>query len=248
MGRAVLERLKEAPALRASGAWARGDVAGLPVEATADLDAALAGADVAVEFTLPEALERVLDAATAAGVPLVSGTTGLGDEHRAALSAASREIAIVRDRNMSAGVHVLASLARRAASLLGEDYDVEILELHHRHKRDAPSGTALSLGEAVAAARGGTLDALADLPRHGADEPRGRGRIGFASLRGGDAAGEHTVLFAGEAERLELTHRAGSRALFAAGALRAAAWLVGRAPGLYGMRDVLGIVGDDSDD
>ncbi len=220
-----------------AGLVARVDALGIAV--TANLGSALGDCDVVIDFTAPAATRRHAEACAAAARPLVVGTTGLDPAGQEALAVAARRIPVLYARNMSLGVTVLTELARQAALLLGEDFDVEIIESHHRHKKDAPSGTALQLGEAVAAARGGTLAGRAVTDRDG---PRPAGAIGFASVRGGSIVGEHTVLLAGHEEVLELTHRATDRALFARGALRAANWLGGgRAPGLYDMRDVLGI-------
>jgi 4-hydroxy-tetrahydrodipicolinate reductase len=195
--------------------------------------------DVAIDFTAPIAAGPHAEACAARGVAFVIGTTGLADEHEAALKAASARIPIVYSANMSIGVNLMAALVEQAAARLGADYDIEIAELHHNRKVDAPSGTALMLGRAAAAGRQARLEDLRAAPREGITGPRQRGAIGFSSLRGGDIPGEHTVYFIGEAERLELTHRAGNRLIFANGALRAAEWVAGRKPGLYSMRDVL---------
>lgn len=213
----------------------------LGVTATSDLDAALALADVVVEFTGPEGCAEVARAAAAAGVPLVSGTTGLDASARAVLAEAARHVPVVHAPNMSVGVSVLTVLVERAARALGPGFDAEISEVHHRHKRDAPSGTALRLGEAVAEGRDQHLADHAVHVREGQTGPRPDHAIGFAVVRGGDVVGEHTVHFLGDGERLELTHRAERRDNFAQGALRAARWLPDQAPGLYGMRDVLGL-------
>jgi 4-hydroxy-tetrahydrodipicolinate reductase len=197
--------------------------------------------DVFVDFTAPAALEANLAAARAAGRPILVGTTGLAPAHQALVDAAAREVAVVQADNTSLGVNLLAHLVREAAARLGEGWDVEIAEMHHRMKADAPSGTALMLGRAAAEARGGSLDALADRGRDGITGPRETGRIGFAALRGGSVAGDHLVILAGEGERIELGHRAESRAIFARGAIEAALWLAGRAPGRYAMSDVLGL-------
>lgn len=214
-------------------------VGSLGVALADSADRALEGADVALDFSLPEATAEVLAACRRLRVPLVIGTTGLSREQEAAVEALARDVAVVRAANTSIGVTLLAGLVRRAAAVLGEGYDVEILDLHHRYKRDAPSGTALALGRAVAEGRGTTP--ASEMGRRPGDGVRTPGAVGFASLRAGDVAGEHTVLFAGEGERLELVHRASDRMAFARGALRAAAWVAGRAPGLYGMEDVLGL-------
>ncbi len=169
------------------------------------------------------------------------GTTGLEPRHESAIADAAGKVAIVRAANMSLGVNLLLGLVREVAARLGDEYDIEVLEMHHRHKVDAPSGTALALGRAAAEGRGIDLAAHSQRVRDGITGPRKKGDIGFAALRGGDVAGEHVVIFAGEGERIELTHRAGSRQIFARGAVRAARWCVGRKPGLYGMADVLGL-------
>jgi 4-hydroxy-tetrahydrodipicolinate reductase len=222
-----------------------GQVAGmesLGVPITDDLVAALAGCEVAIDFTAPQATGRHAAACAAGGHALVMGTTGLGAPQMAALQAAARRIPVLQARNMSLGVTVLTELVRQAVALLGPDFDVEITEAHHRHKLDAPSGTALQLGEAAAAARGRRLDDVAVYARPAlAAGSRPSGAIGFASLRAGTIVGDHTVLLGGAEELLELTHRATDRALFARGALRAAAWLPGRPAGLYSLRDVLGL-------
>ncbi len=214
---------------------------GLPV--TDDPATAVAEADVVIDFTLPEATPAVAAACRAAGCALVLGTTGLGPREQRAVENLSEALPVVQAPNYSTGVTLLTALVEQAAAVLGHSVDVEIIEAHHRHKVDAPSGTALHLGEAVAGATGRDLSACAVYGREGHTGPRARQTIGFETIRAGDIVGEHTVLFAGEGERLELTHRASSRATFAAGAVRAAHWVVGRAPGLYNMRDVLGIGG-----
>jgi 4-hydroxy-tetrahydrodipicolinate reductase len=208
---------------------------------TADPVMALQGAAVAVDFSLPQCTSLHARACLDRGVPLLVGTTGFGEEARAALESASERIAVLVAPNTSVGVAVLSRLAELAAAALGEDYDTEISEAHHRMKRDAPSGTALALGEAVAGSRGRRLAEVAVYDRHGNPGPRAPGSIGFSVLRAGDIVGDHTVTFASQSERLELTHRAADRIVFARGALRAAEWLIGRPPGLYGMRDVLGL-------
>ena len=203
--------------------------------------APLDGCDVAVDFTSPLAAGAHAQACVERGVALVIGTTGLSLEQEAALRAASERIPIVYSANMSIGVNLLATLVRQAAAQLGPEYDIEIVELHHSKKVDAPSGTALMLGREAAAGRGSSLDTVRAGPRDAQSGPRREGEIGFSSLRGGDIPGEHTVYFVGEAERLELTHRAGNRLIFARGALRAAEWIAGRPPGLYSMQDVLAV-------
>jgi 4-hydroxy-tetrahydrodipicolinate reductase len=208
-----------------------------------DLAKALAGADVVVDFTSHEASARHAEACAERGVALVIGSTGFTPEAKARVAAAARKIPIVLSPNMSVGVNVLFELVRQAAKVLGDGYDVEIVEIHHKKKRDAPSGTAVRLGEVAAEALGrDPQDALA-YTRHGIMGERPPWQIGVQTLRGGDVVGEHTVYFCGEGERLELTHRATSREQFARGAVRAAAWVAGKPAGLYDMGDVLGLRG-----
>ena len=221
-----------------------GELAGLGalgVVAGDDVAALFAAADVVVDFTAPVATAAHAAEAARRGKPLVIGTTGLEAAHEAAVAAAAKKVPIVRAPNMSLGVNLLLGLVRQAAARLGDDYDIEVLEMHHRHKVDAPSGTALALGREAAAGRGIDLAAKSQRVRDGITGPRKRGDIGFATLRGGDVVGDHMVVFAADGERIELTHRAGSRRIFARGAVRAACWAVGRPPGLYGMKDVLGL-------
>ena len=203
--------------------------------------AALGGAHALIDFTRPEATFGYLEACIAAGVPLVIGTTGFDEAGRARIAEAGRRIPIVFAPNMSVGVNLLMKLAELAARVLEDGYDIEIVEAHHRHKVDAPSGTALGLGQAVARALNRDLASCAVYGREGVTGERDPKTIGFATVRGGDIVGDHTLLFAGVGERVELTHKASSRATFAQGALRAAKWLQGRAPGLYDMRDVLNL-------
>jgi 4-hydroxy-tetrahydrodipicolinate reductase len=203
--------------------------------------AALRGAAVAVDFSRPQCVMDHAQACVRAGVPLLMGTTGFDAPARAALETAAATIPVLIAPNTSLGVGVMAQLVKLATTSLGLGFDVEITEAHHRLKRDAPSGTALALGEVVAEARGQRLAAVAVFDRHGTFAPREAGSIGFSVLRGGDIVGEHTVVFAGVGERVEITHRATDRATFARGALQAAAWLVGRPAGLYGMENVLGL-------
>lgn len=193
--------------------------------------------DVLIDFSVPLALPATLDHARAAGVPLLIGTTGLDELAKGCIEEAAGEIAIVEAANTSLGVALLNDLVERAARVLGPEWDVEIAEIHHRRKADAPSGTALALGNAVSRGRGQA--AAAQIGRSGTGLSRGTGEIGFAALRGGTVAGDHDVYFLGEEERLILSHRAESRAVFARGALAAARFLVGRAPGLYSMADVI---------
>ncbi len=210
------------------------------VSITADPRTALEAAAVAVDFSAPHCVAEHARACAASQVPLLIGTTGIDAASRAEIEAAARHIAVLVAPNTSVGVAVLAQAVALAAAALGPAYDVEISEAHHRMKRDAPSGTALALGETVAAARGQALADVAVFDRHGASQLRELGSIGFAVVRAGDIVGEHTVTFAAAGERIEMTHRATDRLIFARGALRAAAWLIGRAPGLYGMQNVLG--------
>jgi 4-hydroxy-tetrahydrodipicolinate reductase len=206
-----------------------------------DADALFAAADTVIDFTSPDAVEEHARLAKAHRTALVIGTTGLEARHRAALAEAAAIVPVVQAANMSVGVNLLLGLTQRVASILGPEYDIEIVEMHHRHKVDAPSGTALALGEAAAAGRGVPLDAVAVRTRDGLTGARVGGTIGFATLRGGDVVGEHTVIFSGDGERVELTHKATSRLIFARGAVRAALWTQDRPPGLYSMRDVLGL-------
>lgn len=254
MGRMLLHAVLHTPGAELAGGIERPDhpalgsdlgiLAGVePVGLTAHADPAelFAASDVVIDFSSPAAVLVHAPLAATQRAALVVGTTGLASEHRAALSEAARATPVVVAANMSVGVNLLLGLTRRVAEVLGTEYDIEIVEMHHRHKVDAPSGTALALGEAAAAGRGVALEDAALRARDGHTGPRPAGAIGFATLRGGDVVGEHTVIFAGEGERLELSHRATSRSVFAAGAVRAAQWCEGRAPGLYTMRDVLGL-------
>jgi 4-hydroxy-tetrahydrodipicolinate reductase len=197
--------------------------------------------DVFVDFSIAAALETHLEAARSAEKPILIGTTGLSEAQRERIGLAAREIAVIEAPNTSLGVNLLAHLVREAARRLGSEWDVEIFEMHHRMKADAPSGTALLLGRAAAEGRGVGLDALRLPARDGMTGPRVEGAIGFASLRGGSVAGEHQAIFAGEGERIELGHRAESRDIFARGAIAAALWLKDRPAGLYTMADVLGL-------
>ena len=197
-------------------------------------------ADAVVDFTVPDASVMHAELAAQTKTALVIGTTGLAAEHQAAIEQAARHTAILQAANMSLGVNLLAMLVEKVAAALDPDYDIEVVEMHHRHKVDAPSGTALALGKAAAAGRQVVLDEVAQKVRDGITGPRQRGDIGFATLRGGDVPGEHSVIFAGEGERIELTHKAGTRELFARGAIKAALWTRGKPPGLYSMKDVLG--------
>lgn len=212
-------------------------LAGSDVLIRDDAAAVAAGCDVLIDFSAPAALAASL----ALGKPLVVGTTGLEASHHAAIDAAARAQPVLQSANMSLGVNLLAALVRQAAARLGDDWDIEILEMHHRHKVDAPSGTALLLGRAAAEGRGVDLEEKSVRVRDGITGPRKAGDIGFATLRGGSVPGDHSVIFAAENEVIELSHHAQSRAIFARGAVRAALWLAGQKPGRYSMKDVLGL-------
>ncbi len=225
-------------ALQAAVAAAEHDYAG-GVDRDGDLAALAAHSDVMVDFSAPGALEANLEAAIAAAVPMVVGTTGLAERHHWLIDAAAVSIPILQTGNTSLGVTLLAHLVREAAQRLGPDWDIEIVETHHRMKVDAPSGTALLLGEAAADGRGEALGDVAQRGRDGLTGARVPGAIGFASLRGGSVAGDHAVHFLADNERLTLSHLAENRGIFARGAVRAAHWLIGRAPGRYTMPQVL---------
>lgn len=206
-----------------------------------DSAALFAVSDVVIDFTSPDATVRHARLAASRGVALVVGTTGLKPPDIEILEEAAQSIPVVQAANMSAGVNLLLGLTQQVASILADAYDIEIVEMHHRHKVDAPSGTALALGQAAADGRGVDLETVSQRVRDGMTGARRQGDIGFATLRGGDVAGEHTVIFAGDGERIELSHKATSRTVFAHGAVRAALWTVGQPPGLYSMRQVLGL-------
>ncbi len=194
---------------------------------------------VIVDFSLPRATERNIRRCLELRSPLVLGTTGIDADTRALLKEAAKEVPIVSAANFSVGVTLMTRLASLAARSLGPDWEAELFELHHRHKRDAPSGTAKRIGKAVAVAHGTRFDDVAVMSREKTDQARTANEIGVSSLRGGDSIGEHTLMFFGDGERIELTHRAMDRGIFAHGALRAARWVAGREPGLYDMADVL---------
>lgn len=198
------------------------------------------GTEAVVDFTFHTAVPANVEKAAAAGVAYVIGTTGLSADEQARVDACAQKIPIVQAANYSLGVNLLLALVRKAAAVLGTDYDIEVVEMHHRHKKDAPSGTALMLARAAAAGRQVELDDVACYGRHGIVGERPEGQIALHALRGGSVVGDHTVMFAGDVERVEITHKAQGREAFAAGALRAAQWAAGRAPGRYDMRDVLG--------
>jgi 4-hydroxy-tetrahydrodipicolinate reductase len=205
----------------------------------ADLAATISEIDVLIDFTVPEATLSHAEVCAVHGVPMVVGTTGFTDAQTAQLQAMTRDIAVCQSANFSPGVNLTFRLAEAAARALGETVDIEILEAHHRHKIDAPSGTALALGDTVAAAQGKKLSEVAVYSREGRTGAREPGTIGFSVIRAGDIVGDHTVIFAGDGERLEITHKASSRSAFASGAVTAACWLVGQSAGQYSMQDVL---------
>ena len=230
MGEALAAAAPEASMTVAGGIDAGGDPAALAKVA-----------DVLIDFSSPKALSANLGAAVANTTPILIGTTGLEEEHHRAIDDAAHHVAVLQTGNTSLGVTLLARLVREAAAALGPDWDIEILEMHHRMKVDAPSGTALLLGEAAANGRGINLAKHSERGRDGQTGARARGAIGFAALRGGSVAGDHDVIFATDHERIELIHRAENRAIFARGALRAAAWLLRQPPGRYTMDQVLGL-------
>jgi 4-hydroxy-tetrahydrodipicolinate reductase len=252
MGRMLIEALQETSDLQLTVALDRGDSPDIGrdcgeflgkktgVTIGSDLNR-LASADVLIDFTRPQATLAHLQACLRHRVRMVVGTTGLDAEGRKAIETAARSIPIVFAPNMSVGVNATFKLLEVAARILATGYDVEIIEAHHRHKVDAPSGTALKMGEVVAAAQGRKLDDVAVFARHGETGARKEGSIGFSSIRGGDIVGDHTVLFAGSGERIEITHRSASRMTYAVGAVRAARFLADRDKGLFDMHDVLGL-------
>lgn len=230
MGQAIAQAITEAGATLAGGIDAGGDPITLAHQA-----------DVLVDFSVPSALVGNLGAAVAAGKPIVIGTTGLSETDLQNVDDAARHVPVLQTGNTSLGVTLLAALVQQAAAKLGPDWDIEIVEMHHRHKVDAPSGTALLLGHSAAEGRGIDLAQHSDSGRSGVSGPRREGDIGFAALRGGSVAGDHMVIFAGNSERIELGHRAESREIFARGAVKAALWLTGKPAGRYKMADVLGL-------
>jgi 4-hydroxy-tetrahydrodipicolinate reductase len=239
MGRAIGNAAAEAGATIAGGIDREGFVHGDPESA----EKLAAASDVLVDFTAPDALQAHLDAAAATGTPIVVGTTGLTPDHHRAIDDAAARVAVLQAANTSLGIAVLRGLVEEAARRLGPDWDIEILEMHHRHKLDSPSGTALLLGASANAGRGAAskieknrFDRMQEGPHE-----REEGGIYYASLRGGSVAGDHLVIFAGEGERLELGHRAENRSIFAKGAVKAALWLAGKPAGRYTMKDVLGL-------
>jgi 4-hydroxy-tetrahydrodipicolinate reductase len=254
MGRAIIELLKQNEGAALTAAIERadssliggdaGEMAGvgrLGVPVSAEPGAAIAACDVLIDFTHPAATLAHLAACRDAGKAIVIGTTGLDDGGRRAIKEAGRDIPVVFAPNMSVGVNVCLKLLDLAARALGDSVDIEIIEAHHRHKIDAPSGTALRMGEVVAAALGRDLKSCAVYGREGNTGARDRKTIGFETIRAGDIVGEHTVMFADIGERVEITHKATSRSTFAGGAIRAALWLARQPPGCYDMQDVLGL-------
>ena len=254
MGRMLIEAVQAAPDTQLSGAL---DVPGSPslgsdaaaflgqrsgVLITSDLRAGLSGAQVLIDFTRPEGTLAHLAVCRELGVKAVIGTTGFSDEQKVALKGLAESVAMVVAPNMSVGVNVVLQLLDRAARALSEGYDIEIIETHHRHKVDAPSGTALKMGEVVASALGRNLKECAVYGREGVTGERDPSTIGFATIRGGDVVGDHTVLFAGLGERIEITHKSSSRATYAQGSLRAARFLMNHGAGCFDMNDVLGLV------
>lgn len=236
MGCAIREALDQGSGTQLVGAIDREADASRGI--STDLESALVNADVMVDFSSPSSTAANLAACVRHGVAALVGTTGLGDEAERAAREASSRIPVLIAANTSLGVTLLTELVRQAAAALPADFDIEITEGHHRNKKDAPSGTALALGRAAAEGRGQTLEAVRGAPREG-DAPRKPGEIGFSVIRAGDLVGDHLVLFAGEGERVTLGHQATDRGIFARGALRAARWLAGRAPGRYQMVDVI---------
>ena len=254
MGKAIIAALAEQSDLQLVAALGRpgapylgedagrlAGIADLGVPLSEQLLEALTQANVLIDFSPADAALCHLRAAAQSGCPVVLGSTGFSADQEREIRELSTKIPLLVAPNMSVGINVLLAILPKVVATLGEEYDIEILEAHHSQKRDAPSGTALALGRAVAAGRNTDLEALACWDRNGVSGPRGKGSIGFASLRAADVVGEHSVWLAGAGERLELTHRASSRRNFAEGALRAARWVQGRTPGWYDMQDVLGL-------
>lgn len=227
----VLTEAIDAAGCKLSGGVDKGD----NVHALVDMS------DILVDFSAPAALEENLDACVAAAKPIVIGTTGLEERHHFLIDDAARDIAVLQTGNTSLGVNMLGFLVEEAAKRLGEDWDIEVVEMHHRHKVDAPSGTALLLGEAAAHGRAIDLTSNSERGRDGITGARAEGAIGFASLRGGSVAGDHSVILAADQERIELSHRAENRMIFARGAIKAALWLLGQGKGRYDMKGVLGL-------
>ena len=241
-GQATLASAIDQPGTAALGKDA-GELVGMPcgVAVSSDVEAGIARADCLIDFTRPEGTFEHLEICRRHKVAIVIGTTGFDDAGKAAIAAAAREIPVVFSPNMSVGVNVVFKLLDTASRILNEGYDIEIVEAHHRHKIDAPSGTALGMGEVVARALGRDLKQCAVYGREGVTGERDPSTIGFATVRGGDIVGDHTVMYCGTGERVEISHKAGSRMPYAQGSLRAARFLAGRSSGLFDMQDVLGL-------
>lgn len=254
MGRMLVQEIDRSEGVTLSGAIDRagtphigvdaGTLAGLPalgVAITDDAAPVIATADAVIDFTAPAATVATARLCAQANAAHIIGTTGMTPDDEKALELAARHCQVVYAPNMSVGVNVLMAITEKVASILGDDYDIEVVEMHHRHKVDAPSGTALGLGKAAARGRAVSHEEAAIYAREGHTGPRPQGKIGYATLRGGDVVGDHTVVFAGEGERVELTHKANNRQVFAAGAIRAVKWARQQSYGLYTMKDVLGL-------
>ena len=254
MGRMLLQAVDDNASAEISGAaeragseWIGQDVSALiggaarGIAVTDDLDALFSDADAVIDFTAPGASAEHAEKAASSGTALIIGSTGFDEQHLARIAAAAEKTAIVRAGNMSLGVNLLTRLVEKVAKALDESFDIEVIEAHHNKKVDAPSGTALMLGEAAAKGRGVALGDVADRARDGITGPRNSASIGFAVIRGGDIVGEHEVMFAAPGERIKLSHICTDRAIFARGAVKAALWTAGKAPGEYEMTDVLGI-------
>lgn len=240
MGQQIMQAVATDDELRLAGVWSRRDLsADGDVVISDQLEPVLSSADVAIDFSLPKATPKVLDAVLAARIPLVIGVSGLDEAASARIADVAQSIPVLYDRNMSLGIAVLDRLVRQAATSLGDGFEAEIHETHHVHKIDAPSGTALQLGASLAEARNQDFDAIMRYQPAGLKRPLAPGEIGFEVTREGEVPGEHTVILFSESERLELTHRVSSRRVFADGALRAAKWLAVQPPGRYRMRDLL---------
>ena len=244
MGRVLTELVRDSSDFALHGVLLSDDaaapaLAAVPTEIYRRDLAGLAGADVLIDFTSPSAVATHADACVAGGIAWVLGTTGLDAARQDLVTSAARQIPVCQAANFSTGINLMLCLAALAAAAVDDATDLEVVEAHHRHKVDAPSGTALALGRALADARGVDLDSSAVMSRVGITGARPAGAIGFSTIRGGDIVGEHTVLLAGDGEQLEIRHRAGTRLAFARGACRAAAWLTRQPPGLYDMQDVL---------
>ncbi len=254
MGRVLTRIVNETPGLEVAGGIEpkgsahigsdMGTLAGigtLDVAVTDNPQELLSRIDGVIDFTVPAATLALVEFSAEARLVHVIGTTGINDDGEARIGQAARQARIIKSGNFSLGVNLLTALVRKVAATLGDDYDIEVLEMHHKHKIDAPSGTALMLGRAAAEGRGIDLKNRSVRSRDGHTGARTAGDIGFATLRGGSVIGEHTVMFAGETERIELTHKASSRDMFAKGAVKAALWGLDKQPGLYSMNDVLGL-------